>query len=366
MPRKDPRLDDSPQFYNERVQDRTIRHMLYLEGLKTRQARQVLEYIDNDIIPDLEAQLAIRLERVERFGFDRGAATTQRLERMIDDFKAITDRFKDVNTRIQGELFDLAIDEARFTIGMMREEAPIVLNLTLPQPETINAAIFSKPFDGRTLEQWFDRLSDSVQERLASEVRRGVTEGQTTQQIVRRVRQSGVLTQTRKQTEAVVRTALQHAATAAREEVFAANDDILKGVQWISTLDSRTCTQCASLDGKLFDNGKGIRPPAHVNCRCAISPVTKSFRELGIDVDEMDKGTRASMNGQVPKEISYNDWLKKQPIEVQEMALGKTKAKLFRDGGLDVSAFVSRNGHELTLNQIRRLEKSAFEKAGLQ
>lgn len=632
MPRIDPRLQTPAKNVNEAIQDATVRHMLYLEGLKTRQAREILDFIDNEVIPDLKEQLQIRLDR-----YMKGAKTTERLEAMIKQFEKITADFKNINTRIQGDLFEIALYEAEFNLNMLKQETPVNLNYVLPAPELIKAAIRDKPFDGRTLGQWFDSLGDSVQTRLASEIRRGVVEGQTTAQIVQRIGDSKLLDVTRAQTNAVVRTAIQHATSSARDELFKANSDIINNVKWVSTLDSRTSPQCKANDGKVFPVDSGPRPPIHVNClapdtritsscfiskiykrafegkmftiktrfgnkvsvtpnhpiltnrgwigaqfvnigdkcfvgrgiegetpingqnntvhatieeifesfrafsqvfttevplsapdfhndaidnevasvnakldlglifyatnfkhggkrgfvlgdrkvssfysrcnnffpfnignfpspicdisfanellslggcspvhsslllrtpstqcdtffreytsdwtsadterlcdshnantlgifaddiidievsnfsghvynvetgtgfinsnniithncRSAVVPITKSLRELGVDIDDAPAGTRASMNGQVPSDITYNEWLKTQPISVQNDALGITKARLFREGGLSVDRFVNRNGFELTLDELKKREAQAFVKAGL-
>jgi len=360
MPRKDPRLNNPADSVNEKIQDATIRHMLFMEGLKTRETRKVLEFIDDDILPDLRDQLNARLSR----GLTEGA-TTARIEQIITQLQSITDRFKDINTRIQGDLFETALYERDFNIEMLKDNIPIQIDYTLPAPEQIRQVLFSKPFDGRTLEQWFNRLADSTQQRLSSEIRRGFVEGQTGQQVVKRITDAGILKTTRKQTEAVVRSAFQHAATSARNQVFLDNSDVIKNVKWVATLDSRTCPTCMALDGEVYPLDSGKRPPIHVNCRCGVTAVTKSFRDLGVDVDEVDAGTRASMNGQVPKDLTYNQWLKKQPVDIQNEALGKKRAQLFRKGDLNVEQFVSRNGHEYTLNELRQREMQAFVKADI-
>lgn len=360
MPRKDPRLATPADSVNERIQDATIRHMLYLEGLKTREANEILGFLDTEIIPDLKEQLSIRLERGMR-----GTMTNKRLEAMIKQFEDITDKFRDINVRVQGDLFEIALYEAEFNLNMLKQATPVNVNYIAASPELITAAVVNKPFDGRTLEQWFDSLATSTQTRLTSEIRRGVVEGQTSQQIVKRIAGANILEVTRAQTNAVVRTAVQHAASSARDELFKANADVIKEVKWVSTLDSRTSDLCKSLDGKTFPVDKGIRPPAHVNCRSSVVPVTKSFRELGIDIYDETPATRASMNGQVPADITYGEWLRKQPVSVQNDALGVTKAKLFRKGDLPIDRFVNRNGHELTLDELRKRDAQAFVKAGI-
>ena len=102
-------------------------------------------------------------------------------------------------------------------------------------------------------------------------------------------------------------------------------------------------------------------------------PVTKSWKELGINLKEAPAGTRASMNGQVPATMTYNDWLKKQPVGFQDDILGKAKGQLYRKGGLPMDKFVDmKTGHEFTLKELRTKDiegvkgyKGAFTKAGL-
>lgn len=150
-----------------------------------------------------------------------------------------------------------------------------------------------------------------------------------------------------------------------RDELFQANADLIKGLKYVATLDSRTSDLCKSRDGKVYDLDKAPPLPAHVNCRSAYTPVLKSFRELGIDIDEAPSGTRASMNGQVPSDTTYSQWLKGQPVSVQNDALGVTKATLFRKGDLPLDRFINRNGHEYTLKELRAKEFEAFEKSGI-
>ncbi len=84
-------------------------------------------------------------------------------------------------------------------------------------------------------------------------------------------------------------------------------------------------------------------------------------------------GTRASVGpnggGQVAADLSYYDWLKLQPSAFQDQALGPTRAKLFRDGGLTLERFselqLDRNFKPLTLEQMKKLEPLAFERAGI-
>jgi hypothetical protein len=60
------------------------------------------------------------------------------------------------------------------------------------------------------------------------------------------------------------------------------------------------------------------------------------------------------MDGQVPASLTYPKWLKKQPKEIQDEVLGKSKAKLFRSGKLKITQFVDRRNRPLTLKELQK------------
>lgn len=377
MARKDPRLSTLPDNFNEQIQDRTIRHMLFLEGLKTRQARDIDNFIVTDIIPDLRDQLAARLARIEGLVFDTGPVTTQRIEAQISALENISQRFnRDLRAMVQGELFDIAQDEARWTVGMIRSEAGTAgpaIEMILPAAEQIRSAVENNPFDGKVMADWFSELAENTQRRLSAEIRRGIVQGRTIDQHVRAVvgtRSSkftdGILQISRKNAEAIARTAVAHSARTAKAELWKQNERLIKGEKWVATLDSRTCLVCSPLDGKVLKLDEPPFNPLHFNCRCIRTPILKSWRELGIPADEPQfEKFRASANGKVPADLTYNKWLKNQSADVQNIALGDSRAKLFREGGLDVKDFVSRDMKVKTLDDVRKLEADAFDRADL-
>jgi hypothetical protein len=71
------------------------------------------------------------------------------------------------------------------------------------------------------------------------------------------------------------------------------------------------------------------------------------------------------LTGTVPATESYQKFLKKQPVGFQRDVLGKTKAELFRKGGLTVDKFTDPRGRTFTIKDLRRDHPEAFIKAGL-
>ena len=95
--------------------------------------------------------------------------------------------------------------------------------------------------------------------------------------------------------------------------------------------------------------------------------MTKSFAELGIEgIPEFGIGsTRASMDGQVPKDTTYADWIMRQSAGRQDQVLGTTRAKLLRDGDLKMADLYDNKGIYLSLAQLRERDAAAFKRAGL-
>lgn len=352
----DPRIDPRPDSANEDLQNRTIRHLLYLTRLQNAEAERIVRTLNDDIIPDLVAQLQRRLDKIAERGYDTGPVTTKRIEGLLASLRTITGRFRQKSlAELQESLGAIAVSEAEFSKRIL----PTGLETTLPAAEALRQAVLERAFDGMPLTDWFERLDEAAQVQLERAIRRGLIEGQTTDQIVRAVRGTrsagyadGVLATTTRQAEAIVRTAVIHASTQARQVFFEQNADIIKGLKWVATLDSRTCPTCAALDGRVFPLDSGPRPPAHANCRCTQTPVLKAANQI----PGLPPATRASMDGQVPDDITYGAWLKKQPVDVVQEALGKTRADLFLKGKLKVGDFVNRRGRQWTLDELRRRE----------
>lgn len=373
----DIRTQGAPESVNDAIRDRTIRHLLWLTRLATQQANEITRFLESEVIPDLETQLRRRLDRINERGFDTGPQTTRRLEILIAAMHEIASGgIQESRRRLEANLAEIGQSEAEWQVGVIQQSVPVQLEMVLPAAALIRQAILERPFDGMPLSGWFDALEQSTQRNLERAIRQGIVEGEALQRIVQRVRGTrangfadGVLSTTTRQAQAIARTAIIHANTQARMETLQANADIVKSVMWTATLDSRSCPICAARDGKTYPLNSGPRPPAHVSCRCSMAPVLKSWRALGIDADEMESGTRASMNGQVPGDITYGEWLRSRvragDMEIVEEALGATRAKLFAAGGLKVEQFTDRRGRVLTLKELRQREAAAFRAAGI-
>lgn len=355
--------DDKPRSVNERILDAAIAHAFLVERFKASEVRRIVRFLDERMIPDLFGKLQNRLERIRVRGYDAGPSTTKSIREMLAATDVVLAKGMQVAYgKVRDGLVDFAKAEAAWQAKAIGDAMPVALDLTTPSPRTLRSVVTSRPFQGRHLRDWWKTVDNSTRVAVRSNVQMGISQGETTDQIVRRLRGTrangftdGAMQATRRNASFVVRTATNHVSTHAREATYAENDDVVDKVQLVSVLDTSTTLTCVHLDGKVFPVGQGPRPPHHGGCRGTSTPVTKSFRELGIDLDEIPQGTRASMDGQVPASLNSADWLRAQSKERQLQVLGPIRLRLY-ERGVPISRMVNARGDELTVRQILQRE----------
>lgn len=93
--------------------------------------------------------------------------------------------------------------------------------------------------------------------------------------------------------------------------------------------------------------------PRHWNCRSILVPITKTWKDLGVDAEEFKPSTRAAMDGTVAAQMGYAEWLKRQSNERQDAILGKGKAALYRAGRITTRDLLDQSGRPLTLAELQ-------------
>lgn len=334
--------------------DAQLRHQVHVLRLTSGIAGRMLAVLERGEA-DAVGRLFSRLQKIEKRGFDLGPKTTERLERMILEFQQTRAVIhKNAGELLVSELEEFLEYERAWQIAHVEGAVTQVgLSVVAPTLARTRAAAFSQPFESRLLKGWLKDLGENEKRLVRNAVRNGVIEGLTTPQITRSLQT--VMDTTKRHATAIARTATNHTANAARKELGAANADIIKGVRYVATLDSRTTPVCRALDGKVMPTDSGPRPPQHINCRSTITYILKGVPGTS--------GTRASFNGQVPADQTYNTWLRKQPRDFVEDVLGKTRADLYLKGKLSLDRFVDKAGEQYTLAELRKREPEAFRKA---
>lgn len=362
---------------NDRLQDETIAHGLYVSRYGTGVARRMVVLL-NKLDSELAAKLMVLLD-----GKRADTYSARRLASLLAGVRDLNQQaYESVNTALTRELTRYVDYEAGYQMDLFSSVIPQQILKHVPlqsiAPEQVYAGAVAQPFQGRLLKEWGKKLETDRLDKITNAVRSGFLQGETVEQIVKRVagtpqrnREDGVINTARRDLAVVTRTAVNHMAATARQEFAQANSDIVKAKQWSSTLDTHTSQWCIIRDRKLYTlDGKPLghvvpylRGPGkiHFCCRSSEILITKSWEELQIPLGELSNATRASMDGQVPAHTSYAEWLTRQPYARQEQVLGVTRAMMLRDGKITVPQMFNDAGEFLTLDALRRLDAAAFE-----
>ena len=348
------------------VPESFYRETIDLNRFSNKVAREIITNY-NDVILDLTNQLAV-IDEVT------APATVARIRAMLATMKDSLETWSGSSTAVMIEqLNSLAIFQTDFVASELRKVFPsgdIPINVVSVSPDFARSVITTDPTrinilnlpnqlepavqrgfsltalkgsqitlpNGAVVEKAFRGIADSQADLITSQVRIGITEGESMSKIGRRLRgrlqfganqemtakaqrlAGGTGTKlANNQVMAVVRTTVNQVQNAASQSVYQANSDITAKYQYVATLDSRTSLICASLDGQTFEYNKGPIPPQHFNCRSTTVPV--------LDDDELEKkfpDTRPSATGRVPQNTNYGTWLKDNPA-IQTKTLGNKK-----------------------------------------
>lgn len=339
------------------------RHQVYLERLKAgylnsyqatirkldKAISEIIQALDVDTLDELtQKRLNTLLKDLRKAQLGVYVAHTEKLVTELEEL-----------SNSESEFEETALKKATVSAKIIKTSAG-VWSGTLEQP--IQAT-------GELLQPFLAELTARNISRVEREIRISVSQGRTISQTVKAVRgtkknnyRDGVLGRNWTDARTVIRTATQHVSTQARMATWKSNSDIIDGYQWVSTLDGVTSDRCRSLDTQVFEIGRGPLPPIHPNCRSTTIPYFKD------DVELWSSGaTRSAEFGPVSAKTSYYEWLKQQPKAFQNDAIGVTRAKLLRDGGLSAKEFASlqldKNFEPLTLEEMRKLNPNAFDKA---
>lgn len=351
---------------NDDLQDAAIRHAIYLLRLSNNETREVVRVIDQQIRPAIEKELQ-RLAHLPSSSPWKSKRYTALMRTLDEIVKLGIEKARD--GQIAGML-DLAKLEAEWQASTLGRAVPLDIKFSIPSPGLLRQATLNKPYGGAVLKDWWSGLTRATTQRVRQTITAGLVAGDPIETIARRVlggsrdafRGGSDMATLRRQARAVVRTSINGIASGARDEVYAANADVIKAVRWVSVLDNRTTDICMSRDGTEYPVGEGPRPPAHHMCRSTDVPVTKSWKELGIKgASDKRVGGRAfrdvqtGQTGFSAKQMTYGQWLKKQPAAVQDDILGPTRGRLYRQGRVSFDRFFD-DGRRLTLAELAKRE----------
>ena len=341
------------------------RESIDLNRYSNRIAREIVTNYNNVIL-----DLTFKLSTIDEV---TSPATVARIRAMLAQFKESLEGWSVEGTAYMADqLQSLAVFQTEFVASELQKVLPVgaanvntvqvssnfARSLVYTDPTRIN--VFTLPTlesqvrrtfsltaakgsvitlpSGEVIEKAFRGIASAQADFISREIRVGITEGESIAKIAKRLRgrlQFGAnqemtaraqalaggtgMKLANNQVRTIVRTSVNQVQTMANQAVYSANQDITKKYEYVATLDARTTALCGSLDGRKFKYGEGPEPPQHFNCRSTTVPI--------IDDDDLRRrfpDTRPSEVGRVPQDLSYPDWLKRNP-NMQTQALGNKK-----------------------------------------
>ena len=286
----------------------------------------------------------------------------QRLEAVLADLDHLSaTAYGEIADQTRAAVRELAISEAQFSADLYNKASRSSVSFSLPAEAALINAVDLAPMrtatKGVNIEEALLDFGTKKSAQIRQIVADGVVLGDTTAVIAGQVNEVVGQLQTR-QAMSLVKTITNHTSAVARESVYTENSELLDGYKFVATLDSKTTLICASNDNKVFQPGAGPRPPLHWGCRSTTVPVVKPAFSLGSEVT----GARPSIGSDgaevVSANTSYGGWLKKQPVEFVDEALGVERSRLFRSGKMQIKDFVDPTGRVYTLKNLR--EQNVF------
>jgi len=355
-----------------KIADQLTRHGIDIMRVEAHLQKEV-----TGIMATLRRTLGKRIAEIDPTEPTRKNYQDARLVRLLkfseEDIKTA---YKGMQSNVDSELFDLAVLEQEKTISIINNSIGVELASKRLDRNVLRSLAKKSLIQGAIQKDWWADQETSLQSSFERELKEGMLFGENNQQLAQRIRgtrarnfKDGIMQTRTYKANALIRTSVQTVANEARFSMYEENADLIKGVEWLATLDLRTSDICKALDGQRWKldgtkiagtTSKFLRPPAHWQCRSTLTPIVKSWEELNAN-PEMNKvlksvpdrkRMRASLDGAVPAPTKYEDWLRGRTEAEQIAALGSSKHRLWKADKLKFRDLIDQNHNPITSAEL--------------
>jgi hypothetical protein len=352
-------------------------------------------------LDDLESKLLNMIDRTVRTAKLNPAQLASLLNQSRE---LISNAYDRINITATDDLKDVVLITSNQIANEIEKHLVAPLIEVSLGPSDATEIINNMLIEGSFPAEWWATQDVSLAARFMREMRMGMGQGETVDELAQRVSGTasadytdGIMDLSSSQAEALVRTSVVSAANATRLATFADNADVLDAIQWVSVLDNRTTLICMALDGLMWelpDSGKSNDfgsykpighnkdfpgPTAHFNCRSTQIPVVTEHAQLddqaqqdfedrfmaameerGLSPEaaqtEFDR-VRATMDGEGADAVSFDQWLNGKSNAFQNDLLGQGIADLWRAGKISLTDLTKQDNRPLTLEELQQKVK---------
>ena len=322
---------------------------LQLNRLAESERRKVFTMLN-----DVQRNLLQKLSTVDPAEPARITFKQKRLVKLMKEVNEILrDGYSGIAKEQKAMLKELSVLEAAKSLAIVNIAVGFDLMRTIPTHNELKALVDDIVIEGAPVQEWWSRQAQITRDQFRDQMRQGLFIGESNSDLMRRVRgtrenrfQDGIMGITRRNAERIVRTSVNSVSNAAREATFKDNADILRGVQALARLDSRTSDICKARSGGAWNPNTGrplkesrVRsrypgpPPWHWRCRTTL---------IYVIIDE-----------KAADDLGFEGWLSKQTKATQEDALGPGRLDLWKKGKISMTDLIDQRGRPLTLEQLK-------------
>jgi hypothetical protein len=221
-----------------------------------------LRKYENGLAREVAAQFERSAERLKRIllrmdptsvSAGRVKARLRRLYRAADE--ALKQLYSQVNDISVDGLLGLASVESEFAAGILEDAVGASVDIETQRigRTFARSIVTTDPIQGQVMRDWWKTQKASTATAFRTQVQLGLSQNETIDQIVRRVRGrsvgggrfvGGIMQTSTRKAEALVRTAANEVANKAHYETYAANKDVTQKYELVVTFDSRTSDIC--------------------------------------------------------------------------------------------------------------------------
>jgi len=295
---------------------------------------------------------------------DLTALGKTRLTALLDETtNTINDYYAQLQDDAHAMLGGVAESTAKATADIIENAVAIDMTASLPTAAYLDRIVGNTLIMGAPSEEWWARQAQDTAFRFSNAVRQGLVAGDTNEEIVARVAGSrdvaGIMDISRSNARSLIHTSIQAVANSARNETYQKNADVVEGTRQVSTLDSHTTDICIAYDGAEYDlEGNPIGDtslpyengvPRHWGCRSVEIPITKEIEGAPVPPE----GERASSDGPVPGDFTFEDYLNTRTVAQQDEQLGAGRAQMWREGTITLQQLLDLHGNPMTLDELR-------------
>ena len=369
------------------------------------------EVINNALDATEKKFLAELTKKLKNFDYSANTKKTlDQLEKITKKLSEIREKaLSEAREEIERQAHELAENEAKWGKKVTKEMTG-EKKLKDPSETLLGRVVSYSLSSGKTLNQWFQNIAESDFSRLQAFIQNGFSSGLTIQEMISGIIGTaegnyldGIFNTTRNEAENISRTLCNGIANSAKEAFYQANDDVITGVEILSTLDGRTCPVCASLDRKRYKMGESHPSlPLHNRCRCVLLPVTpasdfadeqrpmanddfmeeakrnysakypdKNFDDLAMStkkkyyyeaMHEYENRTGKPAYTQSDGSVSFREYFTEHMTEQQRKDwLGPGRYKLWKKGNIPLDKFIPPYPQKrMTVEELKKLDKASF------